>query len=137
MATLPTVRRLVVEDFQQEKKWIGKLFDPVNNFMESVLSAFNRNLTLKENLAADIVSVTLSSVPTATTPAPVAWALRRAPVAIFVGQVARADGAAFTLSAAVGVQWEFGTKGLQITNLVGLTPTNSAQYTLALVAFTG
>lgn len=137
MAQLPPVRRLVVEDFQQEKKWIGKLFQPLNTFMEQTLSAFARNLTLKENVAADILTVTLSSVPTLASPAAIAWSLKKAPVAIFVGTASRLDGASFTASAAIWIQWQFGASGLQITNLVGITPTSSIQYSLTLVAFTG
>lgn len=137
MAKIPQVRRLQIEDFQSQKSWISKLFLPLNVFMESVATALNQNLTLKDNMAADIKTVTFSSVPTAAAPAPVAWTLKVAPVAIFVGQVARLDGTAFTVSADVGIQWTFGQNGLQIINLVGIIPTSSAQYTLTLVAFTG
>jgi hypothetical protein len=138
MAKIPQIQRLVTEDFQDQKKWIGKLFQPINTFMELVVSAFDRNLTLTENVAADILYPVFTSVPTATAPLSLAWRLKVAPIALVVADVQSTVGTSFTISAAVQVQWTYtDNSGLQITNLVGLTPTNNDQYRLTILALTG
>ncbi len=137
MSKIPPVRRLVTEDFQDQKKWIGKLFQPLNNFMESVVSVLNHDLTFADNISGAIIEVTFNSLPTATAPLPLAWTLPHAPVALVVGNAVRTDGTAEAFTAAVQIQWTFGNKGLQVTNLMGVTPTNNKKYTLTLLAFTG
>lgn len=137
MAKLPQIKRLVTEDFMDQKSWISRLFMPLNTFMESVITAFNRNLTLTENLSADIKTVLFTTVPTGTSPVNVAWTLKHAPVAIMIGQISRLDAAAFTLTVAPAIQWSWTTSGLQITNLIGVTPSSAVPYNLTLVCFTG
>jgi hypothetical protein len=42
------------------------------------------------------------------------------------------------LANAVQVQWEYdSSKGLRLTNLIGITPTATATYDLTLAIFTG
>jgi hypothetical protein len=138
MAQIPQIQRLQTEDFQDQKKWIGKLFQPINTFMELVVSAFDRNLTLTENVAADILYPVFTSVPTATTPLPWSWRLKVPPLALIVGNVESTVGSDFAALAAVQIQWTYSaTNGLQITNLVGITPTTNSPYRLTLIAFTG
>ena len=131
MAKIPQIRRLIAEDFAEQKAWIRPLFLVLNQFMETVVTGLNRTLTLKENMAADIITVTLSSVPSANSPLVVAWSLPKPPVALLIGNVTGT-----TLTTAASIQWAYETS-LQITNLVGCTPTAAAPVTLTLVAFTG
>lgn len=138
MARIPQIRRLVIEDFQVAKKWIGPLFQILNVFMEAVVSAFNKNLTIKDNLAADIKTVTLTSPPSDSSPAAVSWSLASPPIALLIGNVTRVDGGLLTIvTTAVQVQWRFGPSGLQLTKVVGITPSSTDQYTLTILAFTG
>ena len=138
MSELPQIRRLLVEDFLEQKDWISKLFIPLNNFMDGTFTALNRGVTLRQNMAADIKVVTLNRVPTATDYASVAWNLPQPPISLHVGRIARTDNTAVVLAAAVQVQWEYDTrKGLRLTNLIGLTPTSTATYDLTLAIFTG
>jgi hypothetical protein len=138
MAQLPQIRRLLVEDFLSQKEWISKLFQPLNNFMEGVASVFNKSITIKDNMLADIVTVTLSSVPTATNPYPLKWSLNQRPQSVHVGNVVRLDNIGFTLSAAVAVQWTYdANNGFRLTNVVGITPSSTVKYTLTLVCFAG
>lgn len=52
LAKIPTIRRLLVEDFPQQKSWIGRLFEPVNTFLITVINAMNNQLTIHENMLA-------------------------------------------------------------------------------------
>lgn len=135
MSTLPPIQRLVLEDFPtDERKWLGKLLQPVNQFFESVYSALNRNLSLADNLSADVRTVELDG----QFPLKLAWTLKSKPAAVLVGDVYRTDGTTITLSAAVFVQWQFNQSSqLQIDGVVGITPSGTAKYKVSLVSFTG
>lgn len=137
MSKLPQLKRLVVDDFQDQKSWISKLFLVVNPFMESMVGCLNQAITVRENMAADILSVTFSSVPTPSAPLIVGWKQRSIPISIHVGKCVRLDGASFTATAAIGIQWAWTEKGLAITNLLGVVPNQSNKYILTLVCFTG
>jgi hypothetical protein len=138
MSELPQIRRLLVEDFLEQKDWISKLFIPLNNFMDGTFSALNRGVSLRQNMAADIKVVTLNRVPTALDYASVAWSIPQKPIAVHVGRVQRTDNTAVVLASVVQVQWEYDlTKGFRLTNLIGLTPTSTATYDLTLTIFTG
>lgn len=138
MSDLPQIRRLLVEDFLEQKEWISKLFIPLNNFMDGTFSALNRGITLRQNMAADIKTVTLNRVPTALDYASIAWNIPQKPISLHIGRIQRTDNTAVVLAAAVAVQWEYDlTKGLRLTNLIGLTPTSTTTYDLTLVIFTG
>jgi hypothetical protein len=137
VSKLPQIRRLVLEDFMEQKSWIARLFLPLNTFMESVVTALNKNLTITENFNGEVKVVTLTSVPTAANPLKVAYNLKAAPVSIHIGQVSRFDGAAFALTVAPAIQWIWTSSGLEITNLLGIVPTSAVRYDLTLVILTG
>jgi hypothetical protein len=138
MSELPQIRRLLVEDFLEQKDWISKLFIPMNNFMDGTFTALNRGITLRQNMAADIKVVTLNRIPTALDYASVAWDIPQKPIAVHVGRIKRTDNTAVVLANAIQIQWEYDlTKGLRLTNLIGLTPTSTETYDLTLTIFTG
>lgn len=138
MSQLPQVRRLLVEDFMEQKDWISKLFTPLNNFMEGTVGVLTKGVSLADNCAADIQKVTLNVVPTVKTPIALRWDLATKPVSVHVGNVALTTNNDFTLTAAVAVQWKYdATQGLRLVNVVGITPTNTTQYVLTLVIFAG
>lgn len=138
MAALPPIRKLYMEDYATQKSWIGPLLIILNTFINTVVSALTKNLTLIENTTSDIKTITLSSVPTSSLTVNIAWTKAVVPVAVLVGNVKLTSGA-FTLSSAVQVQWQMSpdNKSLQIINVVGITPTQTSQYTLTLICIAG
>lgn len=138
MARLPQIRRLLVEDFISQKEWIAKLFQPLNSFMEGVSSIFDKNITIKDNMAADIVTVLIDKNPTASSPIPIKWGINKKPLSIHVGDVYRDDNVSFTMSSSIGVQWYYdANNGLRLTNVVGISPSSTTKYNLTLVIFAG
>lgn len=131
MSTLPQIRRLLVEDFPTQKKWIDPLLVIFNTFTESVVDALNKNLTIKDNTTGDILKMTFSG----TLPVSAAWSKNLPPTAVHVGNVQRTDGTTVTITNAVGILWAMSSDGksVQVTSLVGITPSTSAQYVLTLV----
>jgi hypothetical protein len=54
MAKIPTIRRLTIEDFPSQKDWILPLLEILNNFIINVIVAFNKQLTISENVLGQI-----------------------------------------------------------------------------------
>jgi hypothetical protein len=128
MANVPTIRRLLLEDFPDQAEWIAKLISPINTQMEQIVAALNKQLTIEQNMAGSIRTVELDG----TFPVKIAWTGSR-PVSVLVGNVYRSDGTSFTLTDAVQVQWQFNQSGqLQIDTVTGITPSTSAKYKLVL-----
>ena len=84
MAVLPTIKRLVMQDYLTQQSWIGPLLLNLNGFMDSTVNAFNKSLTLAANTTSDVKILTLSSVPTALAPASVNWTKPNRPIAVLV-----------------------------------------------------
>lgn len=57
MARVPPIKRLVREDFKDQKDWIDKLIQPINQFFESVTTGLSKGLTLSDNVDAQIQTV--------------------------------------------------------------------------------
>lgn len=62
MAKIPTIRRLAVEDFKEQKSWIEPLFDILNQFILSVVTALNRRLTISENMLGQVAQVAVQTI---------------------------------------------------------------------------
>jgi hypothetical protein len=138
MSEIPQIRRLLVEDFIEQKDWISKLFIPLNNFMDGTFIALNRGVTLRQNMAADLKIVTVNRVPTSADYIGIPWTIPQKPISLHIGRIVRTDNTAVVLANAVQVQWEYdSSKGLRLTNLIGITPTATATYDLTLAIFTG
>lgn len=50
MAKAPNIKRLLTEDFADQAEWIEKLLLPINQLSVTISTAFNRGLTLRDNL---------------------------------------------------------------------------------------
>lgn len=138
MAALPPLRRLLIEDFKDQQKWIGPLLLVLNNFFEAVVGALTNQLTIAANTTGDIKQMTLSGA----WPVSVAWTKAVTPNAVLVGNCAPLSVSGSTApapSAAVGVVWQMSDDGgsLQVTSVYGITPSGTAQYTLTLVCLAG
>lgn len=135
MSALPPIQRLITEDFQPEqRKWLPKLFQPINQFFESVYGALNKGLTIADNISGEIKTIEVNG----TYPLKLSWGQKSKPVAVIVGNAYRSDGTSVTLSSAVYCQWQFNQSSqLQIDGVVGISPTDSEKYKVLIVCFTG
>ncbi len=135
MSDLPPIRRLLVEDFATQKSWISPLLLIFNSFTEAVVNTLTSGVTVKDNTTGDILTMTLSG----TLPVSVVWTKKLPPSVVVVGNISRLDGAAITLSAAVGITWGMSGDGksLQVLSIVGVTPSTTIKYKLTLLCFQG
>jgi len=59
VATLPTIKRVQRSDLGGDiPEWVDSLLSPLNQFIEEVYSAFNKNLTIPENVKGQIKNLT-------------------------------------------------------------------------------
>lgn len=54
MAKIPTVRRFAVEDYPDQKAWIGRFFELLNIFIINVVQALSRQLTIGDNMLGQV-----------------------------------------------------------------------------------
>lgn len=134
MAKLPSIRQILLEEFPDQSDWIGKLLGPLNTYLRTVYRILDQNITLSDNLQADIRDVEVES---ATPNLKIRNTLKLKPTSILIGNIRRSDGTSFTLTAAPFIQWELtGDFNIKITNIVGVTPSSTTKFKLTLVILT-
>lgn len=128
MAKIPTQKRISEEDFQDQKKWIGKLLNPLNTFMEQMSDALNNGLTVGENMDAVFRTIEFTSYPYSFK-----WDRKNRPASIVVGACNQ------VLTDAPYVNWSFdsGTGTIKVASVTGITPTPASKYRLTLTIYTG
>lgn len=131
MAFLPSVKSIRQEDIGPEApSWIGNLLGPLTIFMESVYSAFNKQITFQENISCNIREFVINTRndygsggwDNLTFPSN----LRRKPIGVLVLQVIESDGTVMTSS--VFPSWVDLSGDIQIQYVSGLSA--NTKYTL-------
>lgn len=111
MAKLPRTKKLIQEDFPSEKNWIGKLLLPLNQFLETVGLALDRNLTVRDNLDMQISTVTITGDEEVS----FAITTRSRPMGVLVTSVELVSGTGTPTAAVQPVTWEVDTVNNVIT----------------------
>jgi len=129
---LPTISRLVVEDFPKEiQGWVGKLVEPLNTFMTKLKSGLDKGITINDNLSGQIRTLSVKNV-SASTPVSFSYKSPRPPQIVLVGGFYNKDDPNESLTAAVTCQWFYDGKGaITIKNVSGLTADKT--YILSLI----
>lgn len=133
MSQLPPYRRIGLEDVKGAPSWIEGLINVLNNFMETVYGALNRNLSFGENFRAEFKVFTLTAGATADlnkfrfTPA-----LKQKPSGLIPLQVTEVGGNYVVLTNPISIpswRWESGL--IIIESIAGLT--NARQYNITVL----
>ena len=132
MGQLPSIKSLGMEDFQSQKNWIGKLIDPLNSFMSSLVTNLNKGLTINENMMGFTKSF---DVMGGGFPIYIPNDLKSKPIAITIGNIYIKATPAETIGTAATLEWEYAGSQLKIKNITGLT--NNIKYTVTVVVFGG
>jgi len=129
-----SIKKIITEDFQEQKSWIGKLVSPLNQFMDSVSSALNNRLTINDNMSG----LTKSILVDGTYPLKIAWPMSQKPTIVLVGNCKKVNGVHTPVTSAVYVDWSVSSDGsLSIDNVTGITASASDVYQITIVALTG
>lgn len=131
MAKLPPVKRIIKEDFL-EVPWIGKLLQPLSDFMENVYFALNAKLTHKDNILSDIrtLDVTGGEFPMSFT---VNLGAGSKPGHLVVTKVTENTDNPAVITGAVFAHWDFQNNKVRIRNISGLTP--GTRYNVTVIVY--
>lgn len=112
------IQLLKVEDFPDQKKWIGKLIQPLNDFLNQSIKIINDGIVFPDNfLGKDIVYSFTYQSEAITWPQKFQWPFLAKPKALLVVS-ATEDGVAFIPA----LSWQLAVDGtVQITGMVKFT----------------
>lgn len=85
MARIGATQKLIVEDFPEQKEWIGRLFIPINDFISKVLLAVNGSIEFSSNIVGlerELDFVYVSDV--VSLPQKMKWTLPQRPRAYYL-----------------------------------------------------
>lgn len=54
-------QKFTIEEFQEQKDWIGNLFSPLNSLIQDLVAMFNSNLTVNDNLYQEIKELSFNN----------------------------------------------------------------------------
>lgn len=116
MSLIPSSTTLRVEDFPEQKEWIGKLFLPINTLITAFTSAINGNITYGDNIPS--VTQALEFVYGGPTdyPKKFRWTLPVKPVEVRVAQAFEDN-----TPVAVVCAWSYADNQISITEFVRLS----------------
>lgn len=129
MAKLPPISRFLREDFPGQD-WIDKLLWPLNQFMNTIYGAMNKNLTLNDNCACQIKTISVTSDGSGNASTSFAWGLSAIPTDVWVSRVTTTSGS--NPSGAVGILWEYDGTKISVGTIFGLA--NSSTYNIRIIA---
>ncbi|NBW16058.1 MAG: hypothetical protein EBR82_49555, partial [Caulobacteraceae bacterium] len=85
MARISATQKLVVEDFPDQKDWIGKMLLPINDFISKVLGSVNGNIEFGSNIVGIEKELDFIYVNDATSlPQKIKWTLSQRPRAYYL-----------------------------------------------------
>lgn len=62
MAVLPATKRITRADLGEDvPEWVDNLLSPLNSFIEQIYTAFNKNISIPENVASQIVQLDINT----------------------------------------------------------------------------
>lgn len=124
MATLPPIKRLSKEDMKEAPSWIDRLLFPLNQFLDSVYRALNRNLDFVDNVKAQKYSIQLTAGAAASNNTfKFQPTLNKAPE-FLVWRVYEKNVNYTAIGSAVWIDWYYDGDYIQISSITGLTNTN-------------
>lgn len=93
MSKINSTKKLVLEDYPTEvRPWLRKLVDPLNRFLEQAYYALVNGLTTKDNLKAQVNSITIEAAQ--AYPIKYSWNLNERPTAVWAANIVDQTGAA-------------------------------------------
>lgn len=135
MARVPSFKKVLKERIPSEYvKWMQFVLNPLNSFMEDVTLAFNKRLTIFENMDAEVKTVTVSG----SYPIKLSWNRPSKPTIGQIGKIERPNGQSVSLSNAIFMVWDFNQKGeIEVSAIQGLDDSSTKTYKLTLVFWVG
>lgn len=134
MSQVPSLKKLLAEDFKEQAGWIGKLIAPINDFFSRTVSALNNDLTFSENLRAQIQIIDFNNSATGAYPVKFKTKFSIKPIGLWIVNVQEIAANPGVITSAVWADWSFKDGQISINNFSGLTVGKRYNVTL-LVSF--
>lgn len=131
MAKLPSQYTIKPDEFPQQP-WISRLLGPISRFMDDVVRAFNKNLTITDNIDGEFITVVIDG----TFPLNLPWTRASAPKAVWIGGYREVSGSHVALIDPLFVDWEYINGNLRILNIINSTASTNNRFYLTLIAVT-
>ncbi len=143
MARLPKQNRILSEDFPKQD-FMPKLLEPINQFFQDVISSLNKNLTFKENIAGDVLTVTIdcnqldTGVYYPSYPIDLKWINKSRAMAAWIGQCREINGNQVLEGQSLYLNWDMSETGnFRIIEIPGLSTSTAKKFTITIIAITG
>jgi hypothetical protein len=125
---LPQISRIILEDLPSEvKDWISKVTDPINNFMLTIKNGLNKGITVNENLAGAIKTLTVSGNAVAFS-----YASSRPPQVVLLGSWINLTTTSWTPTGGISIKWEY-SKGQISCTFYGMASADKYEITLLIL----
>lgn len=124
---LPPIKKFLMEDFQDQTTWIGKLFSPLNEYLTVVANGLSNGLTIQENMLAQIKTVLVNGASPSTS---FTWKFSARPIGCVAIGATLADG---TPALNPQITWTYSAGIVQITSIAGLDTTKSYNITFHVI----
>lgn len=133
MARLSPVKRIVAEDFPDQRSWIGKLLQPLNQVFEFIATTFNRGITFTDHIACQIKEVSVLNDANAY-PIKFQNTLKTKPFSVMIARASEDETSPATITNALWPAWELNQSNeIQINNISGLTANKKYKITLLVM----
>jgi hypothetical protein len=127
MAKINSTKRIIIEEFPVEvRSWLKKLIEPLNRFLEQVYFALVNGLTVRENLKAQVNTLTLEA---SASTVKFSWNLNERPTAVFVANILDTTG---VVVSPYSMSWVYDNGQVELT-LNGLAANKHTLTILGLV----
>lgn len=129
---LPVLQRLVVEDFPEQKKWIGPMFNVINRFITVAVQALNGGIIFEANITGqEQVFDFVYSSATASFPKRMNWKLAEKPRALSVVEAYAQTSSTTRTPVIIVAAWEFADDGtVSISSFVQISTSGAAALTV-------
>jgi hypothetical protein len=134
MARIPPIKRLSTEDFKDQTSWIGRLLQPLNDFMSATVQALNKGLTFGDNFSAQVKELEFT-LDANSFPMKFLCTLPSRPKGLWVVGARHVAGTPDTLSTAIYADWDYSDGQVIIRNLSGLT--SGKKYYICVIIIAG
>lgn len=135
MSSLPPYRRIGLEDIKGAPSWVEGMISILNNFMETVYGALNRNLSFGENFRAEFKSIVITAGATADlNKFTFTTALKLKPSGVLPMSATELGGNYVVLTNALSIpSWRWESGQIIIESISGLT--SGEQYQVTVLVF--
>ncbi len=131
---LPNISRYQKQNYPGSPDWFTRFIGDLNTFTETMWNVLNRNLTIADNLDAQVYAFSIlagaAAINNTQTFTPT---LKHVPQAVIVGNCVDQASYAAALSTAVYVSWAWTGSQIQIQSITGLTSGHTYLVTLVVL----